>query len=114
MIRAGTESYWGMAMSSYDVVWPRSAKQAELTDLAERPTTLEGKTVAFLWDYLFRGDEIFPILEKELAARYPDMTFIPYQEFGTTHGAGETELINGLGQRLRELGADAIVSGMGC
>jgi len=99
---------------NYDVVWPRSPRQIELAELADRPASLEGVTVAFLWDYLFRGDEIFPILEKELAARYPDMNFIAYQEFGTTHGAGEAELVAALGDRLRELGADAIVSGMGC
>lgn len=101
-------------MSEYAVVWPRSPKTAEVVELAERPATLEGRKVAFLWDYLFRGDEIFPIIERELSARYPNMTFVPYQEFGTTHGAGEHDVIAAMAERLADLGVDAVVSGMGC
>ena len=47
----------------YAVVWPRSAKAVEIKPLAKRLDTIEGKTIAFLWDDLFRGDEIWPILE---------------------------------------------------
>ncbi|MDH4146972.1 MAG: hypothetical protein OEY23_17585 [Acidimicrobiia bacterium] len=101
-------------MSEYAVVWPRSPKTAEMVELAPRPSTLEGRKVAFLWDYLFRGDEIFPILERELSARYPDMTFVPYQEFGTTHGEGEHDVIAAMAKKLADLGVDAVVSGMGC
>ena len=101
-------------MSEYEVVWPRSAKTAELVDLAPRLTSLAEAKVAFLWDYLFRGDEIFPVLERELAARYPDMTFVSYQEFGSTHGADEHEVVAAMAQQLADLGVDAVISGMGC
>ena len=47
----------------YAVVWPRSAKAVEIKPLAKRLDTIEGKTIAFLWDDLFRGDEIWPILK---------------------------------------------------
>lgn len=99
---------------TFDVLWPRSAKTAEIRDLAERPASLDGKKVAFLWDYLFRGDEIFPLVEEGLASRYRDISFVSWKEFGTTHGAGEGELIAGLGKMLADLGVDAVVSGMGC
>ena len=62
--------------AGYDVLWPRSQKTAELIALAERPSTLAGAKVAFLWDYLFRGDEIFPVLQRELTARFPGVRFI--------------------------------------
>ena len=101
-------------MPDYEVVWPRSPRTAEVTALAPRLSSLEGRTVAFLWDYLFRGDEIFPILERELADRFEGIRFVPYSEFGTTHGAGEHEVLEGLAGRLRELGVDAVISGMGC
>jgi hypothetical protein len=101
-------------MGEYEVVWPRSPKTAEVTALAPRLASLEGRTIAFLWDYLFRGDEIFPLLERELAARYEGMKFIPFSEFGTTHGVGEHEVLDGLARRFEELGVDAVVSGMGC
>jgi hypothetical protein len=101
-------------MSECSVVWPRSPKTAEVVALAKRPASLAGCKVAFLWDYLFRGDEIFPVIERELSARYPDMTFVPYAEFGTTHGEGEHDVVAAMATRLRELGVDAVVSGMGC
>jgi UDP:flavonoid glycosyltransferase YjiC (YdhE family) len=101
-------------MSDYAVVWPRSPKTAQVVELAKRPASLEGATIAFLWDYLFRGDEIFPIIERELSARYPNVTFVPYQTFGTTHGEGEHEVIAAMADKLGELGVDAVVSGMGC
>ena len=101
-------------MTVYDVVWPRSPRTAEPVSLAPRPASLEGKRIAFLWDYLFRGDEIFPVLERELTERIPGVSFVSWEEFGTPHGAGEHEVLAGLGKRLRELGVDAVVSGMGC
>lgn len=98
----------------YSVVWPRSEKTVEISPLAKRLDTLEGKTVCQLWDYLFRGDEIFPLLEEELASRYPGIKFVKFDEFGSTHGEDEAEIIANLPNRLKELGADAVISGMGC
>jgi hypothetical protein len=101
-------------MSEYDVLWPRAPRTAPVGKLAARPASLEGRKVAFLWDYLFRGDEIFPILEDELRKAHPGVTFVGYQEFGTTHGEGEHELLASLGKRLEALEVDAVISGMGC
>ena len=98
----------------YKVVWPRSERTVELTELAPRLDTLAGKTVCQLWDYLFRGDEIFPLLEQELEKRYPGVRFIKYSEFGSTHGDEEREILENLPRRMRELGVDAVISGMGC
>ena len=99
---------------TYEAVWPRGAKVAGAKPLAKRPESLEGKTVAFLWDYMFRGDEIMPLIERELNAAYPGMNFIGYDEFGTTHGGGEREVIKALPEKIKMLEIDGIVSGMGC
>lgn len=101
-------------MTSYDVVWPRSGKAVEIQPLAPRLKTLEGAKVAFLWDYLFRGDEIWPVLTTELAARYPGMSFVGHEEFGSTHGEDEHRVLAELPGKLKTLGVDAVVSGMGC
>jgi hypothetical protein len=98
----------------YRVVWPRSRQAVEPQSLAQRPATLDGKTVAFLWDYLFRGDEIFPIIAAELQARYDGVTIVDYHEFGSTHGEHEHDIVSSLPQRLHDLGVDAVVSGMAC
>ena len=58
------------AAPSYDVVWPGAPLGIERRELAPRLDTLDGKRIGFLWDYVFRGDELFPVLERELAARY--------------------------------------------
>jgi hypothetical protein len=101
-------------MADYNVVWPRSSKTVDVKRLAPRLKSLEGATVAFLWDYLFRGDEIWPVLSDELAARYPGMHFIGFEEFGSTHGDEEHEVLAALPDKLKALHVDAVVSGMGC
>jgi len=99
---------------SFAVLWPRGERKVAQQPLAPRLGSLQGKTVAFLWDYLFRGDEIFPMLEQALKARYPGMRFIGYEEFGSTHGDEEHRILAELPDRLKALKVDAIVSGMGC
>lgn len=103
-----------MTDPNYDVVWPKSASGVTKRPIAERITVLEGATVAFLWDYVFRGDEIFPIVEKELRNRFPAIEIVGYDEFGNTHGSDEHKMISALPDRLRTRGVDAVVSGMGC
>ncbi len=98
----------------YEVMWPRSPRQMQVRALAKRPATLEGKTVAQVWDYLFRGDEIFEFLEGGLKARFPGVRFVSWREFGSTAGKDERAVVAALPQRLKELGADAVISGMGC
>ena len=98
----------------FRVVWPRSARQASIAPVAKRLDTLEGKKVAQLWDYLFRGDEVFELLEESLRERFPGVEFVSWRDFGSTHGADEREILAGLPQRFKEMGVDAAISGMGC
>jgi hypothetical protein len=99
---------------SYEVVWPSSRRGIQPHRAATRLETLEGKRIGFLWDYLFRGDELFPILEKELTNEFPGLEVIGYDEFGNTHGGNEAETIEGLPTALAQRQIDAVVSGMGC
>ena len=98
----------------YEVYWPRGARQGKIKPLARRFETLAGKKVAFLWDYLFRGEEIFVTLQEELSKRFPQMSFVDWREFGNTHGTDERKVVAALPQRFKELGVDAAISGMGC
>ena len=100
--------------SREDVVWPRSARGVQARRRAHRLDTLEGKRVAFLWDYLFRGDELFPVLGEQLQARFDGIEIIDHTEFGNLHGADEKERVGRLPDDLRSRGVDAVVSGMGC
>ena len=100
--------------STYDVVWPKSPRGVQSRPLADRVDTLNGKRVAFLWDYLFRGAEIFPVLETELVERFPDVEIVGYDVFGNTHGRDEKEMVAGLPNGLSSRHIDAVVSAMGC
>lgn len=96
------------------VVWPRGRKTVQARPVARRLDSLEGKTIAQLWDDLFRGDEIFPLLERELGRRWPGVKFVPYSVFGSTHGSDEREVLAELPERLKAHGVDAVISGMAC
>ena len=98
----------------FEVVWPRSRRTVGVRPLAPRLETLEGKKVAQLWDFLFRGDEVFSVLEDGLAERCPGIRFVSWREFGNTHGEDEAKIMAGLPARLKQMGIDAVISGMGC
>ncbi len=99
---------------TFEVVWPRGAKTASVTALAPRLQTLDGAVVGELWDYLFRGDEIFPALREELRRRFPGIRFVEYPTFGSTHGAEEHDSISQLPERIAEHGVQAVISGLAC
>ena len=103
-----------MVETQYEALWPRSPRQVGVKPLARRLETLNGKTIAQLWDYVFRGDEVFPLLEEGLKQRFPEIRFVSYREFGNTHGSEEREVLSSLPRRLKELKVDAVISGMGC
>ena len=77
-------------VGAYEVVWPVAERRLKTRPLAKRLETLKGKTVAQLWDYLFAGDEVFLALEKKLSETYPDIKWVSWREFGSTHA------VNGL------------------
>jgi hypothetical protein len=96
------------------VLWPRGRRTVTARPVAPRLETLKGKTIGQLWDDLFRGDEIFPMLESALVQRFPGVKFVGYRTFGSTHGAEEHEVLATLPARMREHGVDAVISGMAC
>ncbi len=100
--------------AQYEVVWPKAPLGVQARRSAPRLGSLDGTRVAFLWDYLFRGDELFPILAQALAERFPAIEILSFEEFGNLHGADERERVGRLPDDLRSRGVDAVVSGMGC
>ena len=103
-----------MTSNTYRVVWPRSARTVEAKPLAPRLTSLEGKTIGFVWDFLFRGDEIWPLIKEELSARYKGLRFVDHDTFGSTHGEDEHQVLDSMPRVIAEMKIDAMVSGMGC
>jgi hypothetical protein len=97
----------------YSVVWPKSPRAVQGRLPAARLDSLTGKRVAFVWDYLFRGEELFPVLESTLRERY-DVEVLGYDTFGNIHGSNEQAIVAGLADALRRHRVDAVVVGNGC
>lgn len=71
------------------------------------------RRVGFVWDHIFRGDDIFKIAEEELRARDPRLTFVGYRTFGDIHGRDASHVIASLPSRLRAEEVDAVIVGVG-
>jgi hypothetical protein len=103
-----------MSDNTYRVVWPSGQRVHDGKGLARRLDTLEGKKVAQLWDWVFKGDKMFEIWEQELPARFPGVEFVSWREFGEIHGANEHQVLAELPDKLREFGVDAVITAVGC
>ena len=99
--------------ATYDVVWPLGRPAYQTRSPNARVPDLRNKVVAEAWDYLFRGEEIFPILREELAAQFPGVRFVTYDVFGNLHGPQQRELIARVPDLLRQHGVDAVISAIG-
>jgi hypothetical protein len=71
------------------------------------------RRIGFLWDRVFRGDEMFRIAEEELRAGDPSMSFVSHTAFGDIHGPDEAETMAALPARLRAERVDAVIVGVG-
>jgi hypothetical protein len=98
---------------AYDVVWPLGKPAYATRAPNERVADLSNKVVAEMWDYLFRGEEIFPILREELTARYPGIQFVSYGTFGNLHGPNQRELVAQAPALLKQYKVDAVISAIG-
>lgn len=97
----------------YDVLWPLSRKAVKRTAAAPRVPDLNGKTVCELWDVIFRGETIYPLVREYIKARFPGVKFVGYSEFGNFHGAREHEVSASIPEKLRMHKADAAIVGIG-
>ena len=97
----------------YDVVWPLSRKAVKRTAAAPRLPDLNGKTICELWDVIFRGEMIYPLVREYIRARFPAVKFVPYSEFGNFHGAREHEVSAKIPDKLHMHHADAAIVGIG-
>ena len=97
----------------HEVVWPLGKFVSKSVDLAPGLTDLNGKTVGELWDWAFRGDQMYSILNEELRKRYPGIKIVEHTALGSTHGVGARQYVADLPELLRQQGCDAVISGVG-
>ena len=97
----------------FDVLSPLPRKAVESTAAAARLPDLNGKTICELWDVIFRGETIYPMVRDYIRARFPGVKFVGYEEFGNFHGAREAEVSAQIPDKLRAHRADAVIVGIG-
>ena len=97
----------------YEVVWPLGKSHWDKRDLNPGIGDLNGKTVAEVWDRVFRGEEIFPAIREALKKKYPRVRIIEYDKFGDTHGVNQKQVLADLPALLRTHEIDAVISGVG-
>jgi len=97
----------------YDVLSPLSRKAVKTSAAAPRVPDLNGKTVCELWDVIFRGETIYPIVREYIRNRFPGVRFVGYEEFGNFHGAREAQVSAEIPAKLRAHHADAVIVGIG-
>jgi hypothetical protein len=97
----------------YEVVWPLGKSHWDTRALNPGLGDLNGKTIAEVWDRVFRGEEMFPAIRAALKQRFPDVRFIEYDKFGDTHGVNQRQVLAELPALLRSRKVDAVISGVG-
>jgi len=96
-----------------DVLWPLARSAAKSLSMRPRLSGRGAKRIGFLWDYVFRGDQMFPLLQAGLAKHFPGSEFVPYPTFGNVHGHDERAVLAALPDRLRAENLDAVIVGIG-
>jgi len=100
-------------LEQHEVLWPLSRRAVEDRPLAPRLPDLNGKTVCELWDVIFRGETIYPLVREHIRARFPGVKFVEYSEFGNFYGPHGERIGEELPAKLRVHGADAVIVGIG-
>jgi hypothetical protein len=102
-------------MDQEAAVWPLGRRALRDLELSGGLGGLSGKRIGLIWDYLFRGDEIFELVQREIDARWDDVEYVGWEAFGDIHGsvAAEAAAIAELPDRLREYRVDAALVGVG-
>ena len=96
------------------VLWPLSRRMVKHVPKAPRIPDLNGKTIVELWDVIFRGETIYPLVREHIRKRFPRVKFVEYSETGNFYGAREEEdIATRLPQLVKAKGADAAIVGIG-
>jgi hypothetical protein len=97
----------------FEVVWPGGRRATRQFAVTPGLDNLDGKVVAELWDRVFRGDQIFPLVREQLRRRFAGVTFVDYDKFGDIFGWNESEVVRRLPDLFERHRVDAAIVGVG-
>lgn len=98
---------------TYDVVSPLARLTADDITESTGLSNLNGRKVALIWDLLFSGDKMMEEIQRYLTSKYPQVEFIGHENFENIHGVDEARVVKELPDKLKKLGADAAIVGVG-
>jgi hypothetical protein len=102
-----------MSEGTFEVLWPLGRSTSKTLQMNPRLREGAAKRIGLVWDFMFRGDEMFSLMQPGLEESYPGSTFLPASTFGNVHGHNEREVIAALPGILRNQKVDAVVVGVG-
>lgn len=102
-----------MDAERYDVLWPLGHSTMDALELNASMGPLDGKRIGFVWDFVFRGDEMWGLIKEGLNTQAADLEFVDYPAFGNIHGPEEREVMAALPDRLRGAKLDSVIVGTG-
>ena len=97
----------------YEVLSPEGRRMASVVKSTGALADLNDAVVGQVWDYMFRGDEIFAHLREELRLLFPKMQFVDFEAFGNIHGPQQDALTAAIPRTLSEHGCNAVIVGIG-
>ncbi len=97
----------------YAVLSPLSRKNRGTAAGAPRLPDLNDKTVCEIWDGIFRGEVIYPLVREYIKARFPRVRFVDPAAFGNFYGARDHAILSALPEKLKKHEIDAAIVGIG-
>jgi hypothetical protein len=101
----------------YRVVSPVGTSTTEVGSMSPRLGSLDGKTIATIWNHSFKADVTLPVVEQGIKSRYPGAKIVSFREIDAavreasrSSTATDAEILQAV---LRQKGVDAVVSGNG-
>jgi hypothetical protein len=101
----------------YRVVSPSGLPVGGTKRGSPRLRSLDGATIGFVWNGVFRGNETMPAIADSLQGRYSDVTIVPHSCFPTLSALGASDQearLQTIREVLRERGVEAVVVGNAC
>jgi hypothetical protein len=98
----------------YEAVWPLGRRHTKpVSRRVLGPLDLNGKTVAFIWNYRYRGNDMFQLIQSAIEQRYTGTSFVGPEVFGDIHGTDERQVISALPGHLVRANVDVAVVAVG-
>jgi hypothetical protein len=97
----------------YEVLAPTGWVAQDDIPFNVHPTSLSHRTVAFVWDNLFKGPVLFDAIRQLIDTQFSQVRFVDHEYFGDIHGLDAPQVLEELPDKLRAANVDVAVVAVG-